>query len=133
MSAAKWQELYEILKDMDEVEIRLTPQEDLYIVNLTMEEAKVVLEHTQDGAQTAFETSVSCIGAATCQVGLRDSNHVLEQLIQDLRSYQFKDHVLPRIYISGCPRFLWYKSRLGQSAYRALPKSSTKNRILPSK
>lgn len=103
MSAAKWQELYEILKDMDEVEIRLTPQEDLYIVNLTMEEAKVVLEHTQDGAQTAFETSVSCIGAATCQVGLRDSNHVLEQLIQDLRSYQFKDHVLPRIYISGCP------------------------------
>ena len=72
MSAAKWQELYEILKDMDEVEIRLTPQEDLYIVNLTMEEAKVVLEHTQDGAQTAFETSVSCIGAATCQVGLRD-------------------------------------------------------------
>ena len=103
MSAAKWQELYEVLKDMDEVEIRLTPQEDLYIVNLTMEEAKVVLEHTQDGAQTAFETSVSCIGAATCQVGLRDSNHVLEQLIQDLRSYQFKDHVLPRIYISGCP------------------------------
>ena len=103
VSADKWQELYEVLKDMDEVEIRLTPQEDMYIVNLTMEEAQKVLEHTKDGAQTTFESSVSCIGASTCQVGLRDSNHVLEQLITDLRPYQFKDKVLPRIYVSGCP------------------------------
>ena len=103
MSLDKWKELYDVLQDMDEVELRLTPQEDIYIVNLSGDEVQKVLEHTQDGAHTTFETSVSCIGASTCQVGLRDSNNVLKSLIEALRPYEFKEGVLPRVYISGCP------------------------------
>lgn len=103
MSLDKWKELYDVVQDMDEVELRLTPQEDIYIVNLSGDEVQKVLEHTQDGAHTTFETSVSCIGASTCQVGLRDSNNVLKSLIEALRPYEFKEGVLPRVYISGCP------------------------------
>ena len=102
MPQSKWVELYDVLKDMKDVELRLTPQEDLYIINLTYAEAQMVLEHTQDGAQTTFETSVSCIGASTCQVGLRDSNHVLTSLIEACRPYHFAEGVLPRLFISGC-------------------------------
>ncbi len=102
MPQSKWVELYDVLKDMKDVELRLTPQEDLYIINLTYAEAQTVLEHTQDGAQTTFETSVSCIGASTCQVGLRDSNHVLTSLIEACRPYHFAEGVLPRLFISGC-------------------------------
>lgn len=103
MSTDKWAELYDVVKGMEQVELRLTPQEDIYIVNLTADEAKEVLAHTEDGARTTFETSVSCIGSSTCQVGLRDSNNVLKSLIEELRPYDFKEGVLPRIYVSGCP------------------------------
>ena len=102
VSIDKWEELYGVIENMDEVEIRLTPQEGMYIINLTYDEAMQVLEHTNDGARTSFEASVSCIGATTCQVGLRDSNGVLYKLIEACRPYEFKEGVLPRIYVSGC-------------------------------
>ena len=103
MTTAKWKELWDVIENMEDVEIRLSPQEDLYIVNLTEKEAREVLSHTDDGARTQFEASVSCIGAATCQIGLRDSNNVLKALIEALRPYNFEEGVLPKIYISGCP------------------------------
>lgn len=99
----KWTELYGVIRDKEEVEIRLTPQEGMYIINLTYEEAMQVLQHTEDGARTSFEASVSCVGSLTCQVGLRDSNGVLYRLIEACRPYQFKEGVLPRIFVSGCP------------------------------
>ena len=99
----KWEEIYGVIRDMDEVEIRLTPQEGMYIINLTNDEAMQVLEHTNDGARTSFEASVSCVGSLTCQVGLRDSNGVLYRLIEACRPYQFAEGVLPRIFVSGCP------------------------------
>lgn len=102
MHVDKWEEIYDVIKDMDDVEIRLTPQEGMYIINLTYDEALQVIEHTNDGARTSFEASVSCIGATTCQVGLRDSNGVLIKLIEACRPYNFQEGVLPRIYVSGC-------------------------------
>lgn len=103
MDVQKWAELNHLIQDMEAIELRLSPQEDIYIVNLTIDEAKTVVAHTQDGARTSFEASVSCIGAQTCQVGLRNSNEVLKKLIDFLRPYNFKEGVLPRIYVSGCP------------------------------
>ena len=103
VSIDKWEEIDALIENMDRVEIRLTPQEGMYIINLTYDEALQVLEHTDDGARTHFEASVSCIGASTCQVGLRDSNGVLARLIEATRPYDFKDGVLPRIFVSGCP------------------------------
>lgn len=40
MSLDKWKELYDVVQDMDEVELRLTPQEDIYIVNLNGNEVQ---------------------------------------------------------------------------------------------
>ena len=70
--------------------MRLAPDETAYLINLTGAEAARMLELTAgDTAQSLFETSVSCIGAATCQVGVREA--------------QLPCGALPQIHISGCP------------------------------
>ena len=70
---SKFAELYALIAPMEDVEIRLAPDETMYIIHLTGEEAQKVLAATEDGAQSLLETSVACIGASICQVGLRDS------------------------------------------------------------
>lgn len=98
----KLSDIYQVINDMDDVELRITPQESIYIINCTAEEARQVLAVTDDGARNEFEESVSCIGASKCQVGLRDSQGVLKEAIMYLREKDYADHVLPRIFISGC-------------------------------
>lgn len=99
----KAKELYRLIKDMEDVEIRLTPEEGLYIINCNAEEAKRVLERTKDGAETLFETSVACVGSAVCQVGIGKSQDLLQSCVEAVRRENFADGVLPKIHISGCP------------------------------
>ena len=58
---------------------------------------------TKDSAESLFETSVSCIGAAICQVGVRDSQALLKACVQAVREAEIPDGALPQIHISGCP------------------------------
>lgn len=95
-------DLYETIKDMDQVELRLAPDESVYIINLTAEEADKVLETTKDSASTAFQESVACIGASICQQGVRDSQELLEVLAEMEKKEGFSDGILPKIHISGC-------------------------------
>lgn len=95
--------LYETVSGMEDVKVRLTPDEGMYIINLTAKEAKKVLAVTDDGAQTLFEQSVACIGASTCQVGIGKSQELLAACIERIKKENFADGVLPRIHISGCP------------------------------
>ena len=95
--------IYEVIRDMDQVELRLAPEEALYIINLTGKEAEAVLKATADGAVTCFEESVACIGASICQQGVRDSQALIRKLVEMEREAGFADGVLPQIHISGCP------------------------------
>lgn len=103
VTPAKLAQIYEVIKEMPEVEVRITPQQGFYIINCDADEAQTVLSITDDGAQTMFETSVACVGSTTCQVGIRDSQGVLRNAIMYLREKHYADGVLPRIFISGCP------------------------------
>ena len=94
--------LEETIRDMDQVEVRLAPDETAYIINLTAAEAEKVLAVTEGGARTLFERSVACIGASICQVGARDSQSLMERLVEMAREKGFADGVLPCIHISGC-------------------------------
>ncbi|MDO4306120.1 MAG: nitrite/sulfite reductase [Eubacteriales bacterium] len=95
--------LSDLLAEIPGTEMRLTPDEGAYILNLTGAEAEKVLTLTSDGAQTLFETSVSCIGASICQVGLRDSQALLQECVKAVREAGIPDGALPQIHISGCP------------------------------
>lgn len=99
----KLKEIYEAMKDMEQTELRIAPDETVYIINCTGSEAKKLLEITADSAATEFESSVACIGASICQVGVRDSQNLLRTLVDASKEWGFADGVLPRIHISGCP------------------------------
>lgn len=92
--------LYDTVKEMEQVELRLAPDETVYIINLTKEEAELVLKATEDGARTLIESSVACIGSSICQQGLRDSQGMLREILE--QTAHLKDGSLPRIHISGC-------------------------------
>lgn len=92
------------IADMDAAEMRLAPYETAYIINLTASEAQKILDITAcDTARTLFENSVSCIGASICQVGLRDSQALLNACVKAVAEAGIPDGALPVIHISGCP------------------------------
>ena len=95
--------LSDLLCDIEGAEIRLAPDETAYIINLTGNEAMNVLAATGIGAATLFETSISCIGASICQVGVRDSQALLSACVNAVREACIPDGALPQIHISGCP------------------------------
>jgi len=95
--------LLDYLRDVEASEIRLSNEEFAYIINLNAEEARRVLELTQNTARNAFESSVSCVGATVCQVGFQDSHGLLETLIAEMRKNNVDTSRLPRLHISGCP------------------------------
>ena len=102
-SAETFCRLSDLLAEIPDAEMRLAPDEGAYIINLTGSEAEKVLNLTSDGARTLFETSVSCIGASICQVGLRDSQALLQVCVDAVREASIPDGALPQIHISGCP------------------------------
>lgn len=95
--------LLETLSRMEGTELRLASDETAYIINLTGEEAKKVVDITTDSATNEMETSVSCVGASVCQIGLQDSHGLLETIIAETKSHGFAPTTLPKIHISGCP------------------------------
>lgn len=98
-----WNKLNDAIQKMDEVELRITPSQGMYIINLTADEAKQILAIATDEPETQFERSVACIGNHICQIGLRDSQELLASCLDAVRPYHFADGVLPIIQISGCP------------------------------
>lgn len=95
--------IHETVRDMDQVELRLSPDESLYIINCTAGEAGKALEATSDSAATSFGMSVACIGASICQQGVGDSQQLLKMLLKMEQEEAFLDGVLPQVHISGCP------------------------------
>ena len=96
--------LERLVSCMDDVEIRLSPDQTMYVVNLTGREADRVASLLSDRSPTAFSSSVCCVGSTLCQSGLRDSRDLLEKLISMEKENGFADGILPRISISGCPK-----------------------------
>lgn len=88
----------------EEVQIRLSSDESVYIVNLTADEARKVLELTDKGGENEFYQSVSCIGATICQVGLQDSSGLLIKIFDAVRTAtDVNSNLLPKFHLSGCP------------------------------
>lgn len=98
-----FRKLYDAILPMEDVLVRLSPDEGMYIINLTSSEAEKILALTADGAKNAFESSIACIGASICQVGARDSQALLQACVKRVRKENFPDGTLPQIHISGCP------------------------------
>jgi ferredoxin-nitrite reductase len=95
-------DIYEAIKDMEEVALRVAPDESIYIINCSGDEVNKVLEAVKDGAKKDIEQSVACIGASICQQGLRNSQSLLAEILDAVKPYDFDADALPIIHISGC-------------------------------
>lgn len=94
--------LYDAVKDIPDAAIRLSPDETIYIINLTGKEAQAVADATAMSAVTLVEQSVACIGASVCQQGLRDSQALVNSIIEAVKPHNFSYDALPTVHISGC-------------------------------
>lgn len=96
--------LIEALEDISDVDIRLAMTEGVYVRNLNGDEAEKILRLTEDISDDLLvNQSVSCIGAPICQIGMGNSQQLLRDIIGYLKEKEFKEDLLPRIQISGCP------------------------------
>lgn len=120
--AQKFEEIYEEIKNAAKAEVRVAPDETLYIINLNAQQAEKIHKITADGGKNLFETSVSCIGSTVCQIGLRDSQGLLASIVEAVEPYHFADGVLPRIHISGCPSSCG-THQIGKLGFRGASKS----------
>ena len=92
------------VQSIEGAELRLTPDQGAWIINLTGAEAEQMLKLTAaDSARSQFERSVACIGASTCQIGVGDSQALLRACVEAVREAGIPDGALPQIHISGCP------------------------------
>ena len=91
------------MEKMPGAELRLSPDETAYLINLNGAEARTMLDLTHEGAKSLFESSVSCIGGTICQVGTRDSQGLLRACVAAVREANLPNGALPQIHISGCP------------------------------
>ncbi|WP_027406819.1 nitrite/sulfite reductase [Anaerovibrio sp. RM50] len=96
--------LADAVADIREAELRLSPDETAYIVNLTGVEARKIINITaNDTATTTFEMASACIGAAICQAGVRDSQALIRASVEAVRKAGIPDGALPPVHICGCP------------------------------
>ena len=92
-----------LIEGFEDIEIRLAMTEGMYIRNLDGEEAKKLLDITEEiSAKTDFEQSVSCIGVPTCQIGLCNSQGLLNDIISYFKENNLDLDILPKIHVSGC-------------------------------
>lgn len=97
-------QILQTLETMPTVRVRLAMTEGAYFINLTESEALSLLELTDGlGGETNLMQSVSCIGVPTCQMGILNSQELLNEIIHYFNLKNYKKDILPRIYISGCP------------------------------
>ncbi|WP_042275220.1 nitrite/sulfite reductase [[Clostridium] dakarense] len=102
-------DLKSLLNELDKVKdpmIRLAMTEGLYVINLDGNEAKRILEVSKSISGTSsLEQSVSCIGVPICQMGIQNTQKMLNEII-DYFKEQKDDSLLnkiPKLHISGCP------------------------------
>lgn len=88
----------------ENIQMRLSMTESLYIRNLNSEQATNLLKLTNSMRQkTKLQKSVPCIGVPTCQMGIERSQNLMQEILiyfkeKDVINYD----ILPSIHISGC-------------------------------
>lgn len=97
------EKIIDFIEDIQDVDIRLAMVEGMYIRNLNGNEAKELLELTEDISETTrIGQSVSCIGVPICQMGRCNSQQLLRDIVEKFKNDNYEDN-LPRVFISGCP------------------------------
>lgn len=95
--------IIDFIENIENVEIRLSMTESIYIRNLTDIQVQKLFDITKEiNMKTKLQQSVSCIGVPTCQMGIEKSQQMLSEILKYFEKKGFNEDILPKIYISGC-------------------------------
>lgn len=88
----------------DYIKLIATMEESFYVNNLNCKEALQLLEICKSFNQTKkLGQSLSCIGVPVCQMGIAESQTLLNSIIYHFEKNNLNKDLLPKIHISGCP------------------------------
>ncbi|MDO5518065.1 MAG: nitrite/sulfite reductase, partial [Clostridium sp.] len=95
--------IFELIKDIKDVELRLTMTEGIFIRNLNGKEAEELIKITENcGGETRLQQSVACIGVPICQMGMGASQSMAQDIIEFFNEKGYSKDILPSIHVSGC-------------------------------
>lgn len=95
--------ILEVVRHIEDIQIRLSMSEGMYFINLTADEVKRVQTALESyNALTALKQSHSCIGVPICQMGVLNSQKMLRMIIDHFKDQSDLEYILPSLYISGC-------------------------------
>ncbi len=94
--------LHGLTAGLPDARLRLAGDQTLHVINCDLPAAEGIASLTGDGAGDAFTSSVSCVGASVCQIGLRDARALLDGIVGMARRRGFPAGTLPQVRISGC-------------------------------
>ncbi len=77
------------------MELRLAPDESLYVINLTGNEAPAVERLPRTGQTPSGSFCLACIGASICQAGVRDSQKLLTSITEAVSASELSGKALP--------------------------------------
>ncbi len=106
----KLKDMKTLLDEVDKCEnpsFRLAMTEGIFVINLNGKEAERILKISEPfSGNTNIEKSVACIGVPICQMGIQNSQKMLQEIIDYFKENSKEDktilNAMPRIYISGC-------------------------------
>lgn len=95
--------LVKFANENQNVEIRLSMNENMYVRNLNEAQALELISMTESfRGKNKIQQSVSCIGVPTCQLGIEQSQTLLRNVLSYLETNKISQDRLPSINISGC-------------------------------
>jgi len=96
-------QLITFLRGIPNAQLRLSMEENLYIRNLTLSQANELVTLIGPlGQTTKLERSISCIGVPICQIGIGESQKLLNDILTYFEQKGMTEDLLPSIQISGC-------------------------------
>ena len=85
-------------------QVRLSMEEEMYIRNLTLEQANEILKMVAgENLMTNLSMGFSCVGVPTCQIGILESRELMKAILSAIRNQGLDENLFPRIQISGSP------------------------------
>lgn len=98
------EKLIDFIEDIEGAEVRVSMTEDLYVRNLTKDQAECLLGISGSVFQrTPVQMTLSCIGVPSCQMGILQSQKLCHGILKAVEAAGLSESRLPMIQISGCP------------------------------
>ena len=91
------------MERVEAAQIRLSMEEEMYVRNLTREQAEELQAMMAHMMQTPVARTLSCIGTPSCQMGILQSQKLCRGILAAVKEAGLCESRLPMIQISGCP------------------------------